>query len=222
MEIKQRFIVQHTPRRVWDALADAPFAVQCLPGAELDEASPDGRSYTGRMRVKLGPLSAAFAGDAVVDRDAAAQTGTIEWTGIDGRSNSRAKAHMVYTVRPEEGGAAAVEIVAEIGLSGALAQFGRSGIVNDVAARLTRMFAGNLQTRLNAVAAAAQDAAEPAAPATATPPAEGVQTAAAPATALPRDDFKAAELRPMQLFWSVMASRLARRLRRWADRLDAA
>jgi carbon monoxide dehydrogenase subunit G len=221
MEIKQRFIVQHAPRRVWDALADAPFAVQCLPGAELDEASPDGRSYTGRMRVKLGPLSAAFAGDAVVDRDAAAQTGTIEWTGIDGRSNSRAKAHMVYTVRPEEGGAAAaVEIVAEIGLSGALAQFGRSGIVNDVAARLTRMFADNLQTRLNAVPVAAEDAAGPAASATA--PDEGVQPAPPPVSALPRDDFKAAELRPMQLFWSIMASRLARRLRRWADRLDAA
>lgn len=203
MEIKQRFIVQHPPALVWDALADAPFAVQCLPGAELDESS-DGRHYKGRMRVKLGPLAAAFSGDAVVDRDAANKTGTVEWTGIDSRSNSRAKARMVYLVLPENGGkATAVEIDADIALTGALAQFGRSSIVHDVAARLTAIFAENLQNRLNAAAMpAAVDGSEP-------PPVE-----------LPKEPFKAAELRPMDILFGVMRSRMAARLRRWADRLD--
>jgi carbon monoxide dehydrogenase subunit G len=225
MEIKQRFIVRHRPRLVWDALADAPFAVQCLPGAELDD-SADGIHYTGRMRVKLGPLSAAFAGDAVVQRDAQAQSATIDWTGIDKKSNSRAKAHMVYAVLSQEGGeATAVEIVAEIGLSGALAQFGRSGIVNDVAARLTQMFADNLQTRLNAVAESAPQVAPQVAPdaasATAgTAPSPEAFQAEQPAAILPRDDFKAAELRPLQLLWSILARRLATRLRGWADRLE--
>jgi carbon monoxide dehydrogenase subunit G len=201
MDIKQRFTVQHPPAVVWDALADAPFAVQCLPGAELDESS-DGRHYKGRMRVKLGPLAAAFSGDAVVDRDVAAKTGTVEWTGVDSRSNSRAKARMVYQVLPEsDGKATAVQIDADIVLTGALAQFGRSSIVNDVAARLTAIFAENLQGRLNATAAPAAVAGE--APASAT-----------------KEPFKSAELRPMDLLLSVFRARMAGRLRRWADRLD--
>jgi carbon monoxide dehydrogenase subunit G len=202
MDIKQRFIVQHPPAVVWDALADAPFAVQCLPGAELDGSS-DGRHYKGRMRVKLGPLSAAFSGDAVVDRDVAGKTGVVEWTGVDSRSNSRAKARMVYVVLPENGGkATAVQIEADIALTGALAQFGRSSIVNDVAARLTAIFAENLQNRLNATTAAAVEGTSPS------------------STARPAEPFKSAELRPMDLLLGVLRGRMAARLRRWADRLD--
>ncbi len=198
MEIKQRFAVQHPPAVVWDALADAPFAVQCLPGAELDESS-DGKHYKGRMRVKLGPLAAAFSGDAMVERDAENQTGTVEWTGIDSRSNSRAKARMVYQVLPEADGAATVvQIDADIALTGALAQFGRSGIVQDVAARLTSIFAENLQSRLNASSQA--DGA-------------GIET--------PPEPFKSAELRPMEILFGVIRSRIAALLRRWADRLDS-
>jgi carbon monoxide dehydrogenase subunit G len=203
MDIKQRFIVRHPPAVVWDALADAPFAVQCLPGAELDESN-DGRHYKGRMRVKLGPLAAAFSGDAVVDRDVASKTGVVEWTGVDSRSNSRAKARMTYAVLPEGGNATAVQIDADIALTGALAQFGRSSIVNDVATRLTAIFAENLQNRLNATAAASA-------------PAEGTSPSAA---ARPAEPFKSAELRPMDLLLGVLRGRMAARLRRWADRLD--
>jgi len=199
MEIKQRFTVQHSPQAVWDALADAPFAVQCLPGAELDE-SVDGRHYKGRMRVKLGPLSAAFAGDAVVDRDPQARTGTVEWTGVDSRSNSRAKARMVYTVGPDGEAGTAVEITADIALTGALAQFGRSGIVQDVASRLTAVFAQNLQQRLSHAAEAGDATATGA---NAAPPAAPAQ-----------------ELRALPLLTGILRSRLAATLRRWADWLD--
>jgi carbon monoxide dehydrogenase subunit G len=210
MEIKQRFTVAHRVPLVWDALADAKFAAQCMPGAELDE-SADGRRYKGRMRVKMGPLAASFSGEAVVERDERARTGTVDWNGVDSRSNSRAKGRMTYAVRPEGAAAATVELVADVALTGALAQFGRSGTINDVAARLTSIFAENLQSRLNAVAEP-----EPA------PGGTSVESAmpASHKTILPDDGFKAAELRPMQLFQSVMRRRLADRLRKWADRID--
>lgn len=204
MEIKQSFSVQHSPEIVWDALADAPFAVRCLPGAELDESS-DGRNYKGRMRVKLGPLSAAFSGDAVVERDVANKVGTVEWTGVDSRSNSRAKARMTYMVLSEnEGRAASVQVNADIALTGALAQFGRSSIVNDVATHLTAVFAENLQNSLNA---SAEDKSM-------------VQESGTAAKTRPAQPFKGAELRPMQLIMSVIRSRIATRLRRWADWFD--
>ncbi len=49
-------------------------------------------------------------------------------------------------------------------LAGPLAQFGRAGIVNDLAARLTAEFASNLEARLDQAAAApaGEAAAEPA------------------------------------------------------------
>jgi len=201
MEIKQNFRVRHSPDIVWNALADAPFAIQCLPGAELDD-SADGKHYKGRMKVKLGPLSAAFAGEAVVERDAEARIGTVDWTGVDGRSNSRAKARMTYAVQPADGDASEVQIQADIVLAGALAQFARGNIVQDVAARLTAVFAENLQIRLNASAASAQAAVDGTAPPAEAPPLQTV------------------ELRPMALIWGALRGRMAARLRRWADRLD--
>lgn len=194
MNIKQRFVVQHPPEVVWNALADVQLVAQCVPGAELDESS-DGRNYKGRMRVKLGPIAAAFAGEAVVERDAASRTGVVEGKGADGRSNSRAKARMTYAVTPEAGGkAAAVAVEAEIILTGALAQFGRSAIVNDIAARLTADFADALQKRLAAAApageAAAGEVAGTASPTIEAPPA------------------KPAEIKPLQLLLGILWRRI--------------
>lgn len=212
MEIKQRFTVAHHQSLVWDALTDVKFAAQCMPGAELDD-STDGQHFKGRMRVKVGPLAAAFTGEATVERDEAAKTGRVDWTGVDARSNSRAKGQMTYAVLPEgDGRTTAVEIQAQVALTGALAQFGRSGIINDVAARLTSIFAENLQTRLNSVVV--EDA--PQGQAQRQPSDEQ----AMPKTALPDDGFRAAELRPMQLFLGVLRTRLANGLRGWADRID--
>ena len=205
MEIKQRFVVRHPPDVVWDALADAALAVQCLPGAELED-SGDTRHYKGRMRAKLGPLTAAFSGDAVIERDVGSKTGTIDWTGVDGRTNSRAKARMVYSVVPENGNESTlVKIDADIVLTGALAQFGRSSIINDMATKLTAIFADNLQGRLNAtVAFVGSESLSPV-----------LSTVEAGSESL-----KSVELRPIALLLSVVRSRLARRLRRWADSLD--
>jgi carbon monoxide dehydrogenase subunit G len=197
MNITQRFTVRHPTAVVWQALADVPLVAQCLPGAELDESS-DGHRYKGRMKVKLGPLSTAFAGEAAVERDEAQQTGSLEGAGTDSRSNSRAKARMTYALTPEDGGrATTVAVDAEITLTGALAQFGRGSILNDVAARLATEFAGRLQERLNATAASApQDAPE--------------DPAAAPQSAPPAP----AELRPLQLLLDVLKARLVAFFRR--------
>ena len=55
-----------------------------------------------------------------------------------------------YVLR-EEQGAAATRVDIEVGytLTGPLAQFGRSAIVEDIAARMTDTFARNLQARLD-------------------------------------------------------------------------
>lgn len=161
MNITQNFRVDHPVEVVWNALADVPLVADCLPGAELTE-SQDGRHYQGKMKVKLGPISAAFSGKATVDRDEGMRRGTVEGTGLDRGSGSRAKARMTYRVMPtEDGTGTEVRIDAEIVLSGALAQFGRSDIIKDISARLTDSFVQNLQLRLASGAGAAQEVPAP-------------------------------------------------------------
>jgi aerobic carbon-monoxide dehydrogenase small subunit len=149
MEIKQSFTVDHPPARVWAFFAEIEHVVPCMPGAALTApAQPD--HVEGKIGIKLGPIQAAFAGSAELERDEATLTGTIRGQGRDNRSNSRAKAEIRYAVVAEQDGAATrVDIVVDYSLAGSLAQFSRGGIVNDLAGRLTEAFADNLRARLD-------------------------------------------------------------------------
>jgi len=148
MKISQKFQVKRPLSVVWEALADVTLVAECLPGAELTEAD-DGRNYKGKMKIKVGPITAVFSGNATVDRDRANWSGTVEGSGADTGSGSRAKASMRYALTPLEGDTTTEVVVeSDIQLYGSLAQFGHSDIINDISQRLTDAFADNLQARL--------------------------------------------------------------------------
>ena len=135
------------PATVWQALADFPKVAACLPGAELTEH--DQRSVKGRLRVKLGPMAASFAGSATVQRDDAAMTGLAKGAGTDGTSRSRTRGELAYRLAPEAGGRQTrVSITVDYDLQGSLAQFSRSGLARDFAARVVAEFAANLNRAL--------------------------------------------------------------------------
>ena len=138
MKVQQSFDVEHPAKTVWHALSDLDLVATCMPGAEL--TGRDGDDYTGRIRVRLGPITARFDGKATVVRDDATYTGTVDGQGTDTGSGSRAAASLSYVVQPTGASASRVSVDSDIKLSGSLAQFGRSGIVNDVARQLTRDF----------------------------------------------------------------------------------
>ena len=107
----------------------------------------DGR-VPGRMTVKLGPITATFSGEAHIARDDAARRGSISGGGRDRFTRSRVAAELAYAVHPAPGpGGTQVDIDVRALLTGPLAQFSRGGIVEDLAARLTHMFAANLERR---------------------------------------------------------------------------
>lgn len=160
MKVQQSFDVEHPAETVWHALSDLDLVATCMPGAEL--TGQDGDAYTGRIRVKLGPITARFDGKATVVRDDATYTGTVDGQGTDTGSGSRAAASLSYVVQPTGASASRVSVDSDIKLSGSLAQFGRSGIVNDVARQLTRDFSKNLQERLNQPASAGTEPVPPA------------------------------------------------------------
>ena len=101
------------------------------------------------MSVKLGPISASFAGSAGIERDDAALRGVIRGAGSDRGTGSRTKGEVVYRLQPEgDGRQTRVILSVEYSLQGALAQFSRSGIAQDLARRLVADFAANLNACL--------------------------------------------------------------------------
>ena len=150
VEFRQSFVIAHPVDEVWAFFGRVEDVAECLPGASLDGGEKDG-VVNGRMKVKVGPISAEFSGVAQITRDEAAHRGTIVGSGRDARSNSATRGVVAYSVKPDEGGAgASVDVDVGYTLTGMLAQFGRSGLVQDIAGRLTAAFAKNLEARLSA------------------------------------------------------------------------
>lgn len=161
IEIDQSFTVNRPPAGVWAFLGDIERVVPCMPGAILTGPATTDR-LTGRITVKLGPITASFAGEAQILRDEARQRGQVLGSGRDNLSGSRAAAEIDYLLIPEDGGSVTrVEITLRALLTGPLAQFSRSGIVDDLAARLTGMFARNLEQRLSGSGALGETGAAP-------------------------------------------------------------
>lgn len=201
MKVESRIRVEHPPERVWAYFGRLAEVTECMPGASLREP-PGEREVKFQLDVKLGPMRAAFVGEAEVERDEAERRGVIRGTGRDRRSGSRAKGEVSYRVLPADGGAATeVEVAVEFSLAGSLAQFSRGGIVNDLAARLSETFASNLQARLDALESHEDDAAEGKAP-------ERALAAAAEPKALEAGG----------LLWSVLWARVCRALARLLGR----
>jgi aerobic carbon-monoxide dehydrogenase small subunit len=150
VEFRQSFAIAHPVEEVWAFFGRVEDVAACLPGASLDGGEKDG-VVNGKMRVKVGPISAEFSGVAQITRDEAAHRGAIVGSGRDTRSNSATRGIVAYSVKLDEGGAGArVDVDVGYTLTGMLAQFGRSGLVQDIASRLTAAFARNLEARLSA------------------------------------------------------------------------
>jgi carbon-monoxide dehydrogenase small subunit len=146
--LRQSFIVDHPRERVFAFFGRLDEVVACMPGAALTEAPRDGH-VRGRLRIKLGPIAADFAGEANVERDPTSHRGVIRGQGRDSRTSSTAIGEVSYVLVEESSGAATrVDIEIGYALRGALAQFSRAGIVNDLAERLTAAFAQNVEARL--------------------------------------------------------------------------
>jgi len=148
MNIKQDFLVARPASVVWDFFQDVPNVAQCLPGAKLTGQGEDG-SYEGNLSVKLGPMAAAFEGNCVVVPDQTSMTATIEGKGVDKKGGSRGQVKVLYTIT-SEGTGSKVVVDADMTLSGPAAQFGRTGLINEMSRRLISEFVSCLEAKLAA------------------------------------------------------------------------
>jgi carbon monoxide dehydrogenase subunit G len=159
MELESRFTVPFPRDVVWRAFKDVERLVTCMPGASLrspPKPSDNGLDLDLGFAVKLGPISASFAGRGSVvyaDRD---YRGTLSGSGSDQRTNSRVKGTGDFVLGEiADGTGTDVGVKIDYALTGALAQFSRGGIVKEIANQLTAQFAQNLAKRLSEASAAA-------------------------------------------------------------------
>ncbi len=141
MELKHSFTVPVSVDRAWDVLLDVERVAPCMPGATLD--SVDGNDITGKIKVKVGPISMTYAGKAsFTERNREAGLVVLEAAGKDTRGAGTASA----TVRSEltaAGDSTEVTVLTTLNVTGKPAQFGR-GVLNEVGGKLIGIFASNL------------------------------------------------------------------------------
>ncbi len=178
MELQNSFVVPTDIDTAWAKMQDVEGLAPCMPGATLE--SHDGDDFTGNVKVKLGPVSMVFGGQArYVSKDEANHTMVIEGSGKETKGSGTAKGKVTAVLVAEAPDRTRVDVSTDLTITGKAAQFGR-GVMQDVAGRIVDQFSANLATMIGATSPAAGDADTAAA-------AEGGAPAAAPA-ALPQAD----------------------------------
>jgi uncharacterized protein len=147
LKVEERFTVRAPAERVWSYLTDPQQVVGCLPGAELVEVQ-DEDTFVGRVRVKVGPVTASYKGKATfVERDPASRRVRMTGEGQETGGSGSAKMTMVSTLVELPDGGTEVRVEAEIEVVGKIVQFGR-GMIDEVNRQLFRQFASCTQERL--------------------------------------------------------------------------
>ncbi|MEU8615194.1 SRPBCC family protein, partial [Actinoplanes sp. NPDC048791] len=129
MKITNEFTVPTPIERAWAVLTDLEGIAPCLPGAQL--TGVDGDTYSGKVKVKVGPVVSDFAGTArFVEKDDTAHRAVIDAKGRDARSAGNATALVTAQLRAD-GDRTVVSVDTDLKISGKLAQFG-SGMIKEV------------------------------------------------------------------------------------------
>jgi uncharacterized protein len=158
MEMDHSFTVPVPPERAWDVLLDVERIAPCMPGATVEEF--DGEVVTGRIKVKVGPVSLTYRGTAkFTERDPDAQVVVVEASGKETRGAGTASATVRASLEPESSGQATkVTMHTTMNVTGRPAQFGR-GVMVEVGGKLVEKFAENLAQMITGNGAAAPNAA---------------------------------------------------------------
>lgn len=146
-EIDAHFDVPFPVEQVWQFMGDLPAIASCLPGATIE--SQEGEKVKGSISIKFGPMSAAFAGAARLERDDAAKRAILRGAGQDSLSKSRAQGDITYELQAVTAEHTRVSVNMVYALQGPLAQFSRSGLVKDFVSRMVADFGKQVTRRLN-------------------------------------------------------------------------
>jgi uncharacterized protein len=165
MEIENEFDVPAPVDHVWTYLLDVERVAPCMPGAELTEVVDD-HTWKGKVNMKLGPVSLAFAGTVTMqERDDQAKRIVLAAKGMEQKGKGAANASVTSWLEQGDG-VTNVKMRADIHLTGTVAQLSR-GLLPEVSRKLTQQFADCLLQSMRAAEVRATESADVAAEAAA-------------------------------------------------------
>jgi len=144
MELSNDFTVNAPIDEAYTTLTDVERIAPCMPGAQLTEV--EGDVYRGLVKVKVGPITAQFKGQAsFVEKDEQAHRAVLKAEGRDTGGRGNASALITAQLESVEADVTKVSVVTDLTITGRVAQFGR-GALADVSEKLLRQFVTNLET----------------------------------------------------------------------------
>jgi len=151
MKIENDFRVAAPIEQAWALLTDIPAIAPCLPGAEL--TGQDGDTFEGKMKIKVGPVTAEYKGTATItELDEANHRVLLSASGRDSRGSGNASAEITAVMTPD-GDGTNISIDTDLKIAGKVAQFGR-GVMADVSKKLIGQFADCIGGKLDTPAEA--------------------------------------------------------------------
>jgi carbon monoxide dehydrogenase subunit G len=149
MKLRNEFTVQAPREQAWPVLLDIPRVAACLPGAELEAPQGDG-IYRGKMKVKLGPITATYMGTITLrDVDEDAHTASIEVRARELKGQGAATAMITNRLERSATGTR-VHVETDLSVTGRPAQLGR-GLLEEVAGSMLQDFATRIERELTTV-----------------------------------------------------------------------
>ncbi|MFF2502420.1 SRPBCC family protein [Streptomyces sp. NPDC058067] len=146
MQLSNSVPVKASPDEVFALMNDVERVASCMPGAALD--GREGEAWQGRVKVRVGPISAAYVGTVrFLDVDPASRLLRVQARGADAHGNGDAEAEVTLEVLPSPEGAL-LKLHTDLVIRGKIAQFGK-GAIGAVSDRILQQFARNLGSLLD-------------------------------------------------------------------------
>ncbi len=141
-QLLNEFSVALPIEKAWRILTDIEKIAPCLPGASLEEI--DGETYSGSVKVKVGPIVASYKGKAsFIEMDHGAHKAVLKAEGRDTKGQGNASATITAELS-RDGEQTKVKVTTDLAITGRVAQFGR-GVLSDVSSKLMGQFVDALE-----------------------------------------------------------------------------
>ncbi|MFD3578604.1 SRPBCC family protein [Streptomyces sp. NPDC058644] len=146
MQLTNSVPVKASPDEVFALLNDVERVASCMPGAALD--GHDGDAWQGTVKIKVGPISAAYAGTVrFLEVDQQGRRLRVQARGADTHGSGDAEAEVALDVLAATEGTL-LKISTDLVIRGKIAQFGK-GAIATVSDRILQQFAQNLGSLLD-------------------------------------------------------------------------
>ncbi len=141
-QLLNEFSVALPIEKAWRILTDIEKIAPCLPGASLEEI--DGETYSGSVKVKVGPIVASYKGKAsFIEMDHGVHKAVLKAEGRDTKGQGNASATITAELS-RDGERTKVKVTTDLAITGRVAQFGR-GVLSDVSSKLMGQFVDSLE-----------------------------------------------------------------------------